>query len=120
VGDPAFVISWFPLVVVLQICFLLVLLVGESFLFFFHIFALFDGGVLCVISFLNIEKFSSSELSRLPASLLVQVTIFGCWLSFSVFCAKSLTLLLISLVVFSVIIFRLMAFFVEFRVGTVF
>jgi hypothetical protein len=63
---------------------------------------------------------SSSVFSRLPASPLVLVTRFVCGLSFRVFCAVSLTLLLISLIVFCVIIFRLMAFFVEFKEGSVF
>jgi hypothetical protein len=118
VGDPAVVINWFPVVIVLQVCFLLKLLMGESFSFFF-IFSFFSTVAPCVFSSWFSER-SSSVFSRLPASPLVLVTRFVCGLSFRVFCAVSLTLLLISLIVFCVIIFRLMAFFVEFKEGSVF
>jgi hypothetical protein len=119
VGDPAVVINWFPVVIVLQVCFLLKLLMGESFSFFF-IFSFFSTVASCVLFSSWFSERSSSVFSRLLASPLVLVTRFVCGLSFRVFCAESFTLLLISLIVFCVIIFRLMAFFVEFKEGSVF
>jgi hypothetical protein len=109
VGDPDVVINWFP--VVLRICFLLELLVGKSFLLFSYFHSFRRWRLVChfLLGLMIVNFFFC--VSRLPDSPLFLVTRFGCGLSFLVLCAESLTLLLISLVVFSVIIFRLMAFF---------
>jgi hypothetical protein len=62
VGDPAVVIDRFPVVVVLQIYFLLELLMGGSFLFFSY--------------------FRSFQRSRLVNSLLLGLYFLGCYLNF--------------------------------------
>ena len=74
----------------------------------------------CVLFSSWIRTRSSSVFSGLSGSLLDLPTSFGCGLSFRVFCAESLMLMLFSLSVFGEIAFLLLVFFVGITEGSVF